>query len=374
MNIDIIKDIINLIKNEEYFSRDILIGEEPQFSDRRYSPYPLSKKNVKKFSLLDNNSKVCFIDGGNIELFSSPTFYLGLVRIYFNIFRNNKICIPKKIPQKYEFYVFGKAISKGNDIDFNYKLFPFNDNTKVSLNEEDMTIGSHDPSISSQFFRAELGSVCGIARRFLEWKVSEIIIDEELSSGDVIVRDGSLQTAIKGESKYSDRAYTAAEKKHVTFCGVAKRSKLYTTKGRSLTYTIKLIGNKIYPNEMWYYYPVADINHSDHKAEMYFVKFHPFSNYIFRFEIEKDRSKILGEKGVEEILGLIASNSVDLRFPGYPFGLVDADYVARLRDDEMETHKALFMSQCDDDNLLKFINDNISVEDAHDILDSLQWG
>ncbi|KYC51528.1 MAG: hypothetical protein AMQ74_01116 [Candidatus Methanofastidiosum methylothiophilum] len=374
MNIDIIRDIINLIKNEENYSRDILVGEEPHFSDKRYDPYPLSEKNVNKFSLFDNNSKVCFIDGGNIELFSSPTFYLGLVRIYFNLFRNNKILAPRKIPQKYEFYVFGKAKSKGKDIDFNYRLFPFNKNTNISLNEEDMTIDSHDPSISSQIFRAELSSVCGIARRFLEWKISEIIIDEELEEGDIIVRDGSLQTAIKGESKYSDKAYAAAEKKQVTFCGVAKRSKLYTTKGRSLTYTIKLIGNKIYPNDMWYYHPIADINHSDHKAEMYFVKFHPSSKYIFRFEIEKNKSKILGENGVKEILGLIASNSIDLRFPGYPFGLVDADYIARVRSDEMETHKALFMSQCDDESILKYINDNISVEDAHDILDSLQWG
>jgi hypothetical protein len=72
-------------------------------------------------------------------------------------------------------------------------------------------------------------------------------------------------------------------------------------------------------------------------------------------------------------LGIIASNSVDLRFPGYPYGLVDADYIARLRKDEMETQKALFISLCNDKDVLKFIEENISVEDAHDVLDKLQW-
>ena len=123
---------------------------------------------------------------------------------------------------------------------------------------------------------------------------------------------------------------------------------------------------------MWYYHPIVDINYLDHNAEMYFVKFHPSSRYVFRFEIQKNRVKLLGEEGIKEVLGLIASNSMDLRFPGYPFGLVDADYIARVRNDEKETHTALFRSLCDDEKIIKFINENTSVEDAHGVLDSLQ--
>ena len=59
------------------------------------------------------------------------------------------------------------------------------------------------------------------------------------------MRDGSLQTAITGESNYSKKAYQAAENKEVIFCGIAKRSKLYTSKGRSLSYAIKLLENKV---------------------------------------------------------------------------------------------------------------------------------
>ena len=373
MNIEIIKDIINLIKSEEKSRQDIFDGEQPQFSDKRYSSFPLDKNNVREFDLFDENKKVTYIDGGNIELISSPSIYLGLVRIYFNIFMNNKIVMPNNLPQKFEFYVFGKALGNEKDIDFNFKLFPFSKEYGFDLEDADKTINSHDPTISNRNFRAELGSVCGVARRFLEWKVSELIIQKELGKGDILVRDGSLQTAITGESNYSKKAYQAAEDKKVTFCGIAKRSRLYTSKGRSLSYAIKLLGNKICPNKLWYYYPVAEINHPDHSAEMYFVKFHPSSRYTFRFEIEKNRAKELSRKGIEEILGIIASNSVDLRFPGYPYGLVDADYIARIRSDEKETQKALFMSLCDDEEILRFIDENISVEDAHDVLDSLQW-
>jgi len=373
MNIEIIKDIINLIKSEDNYSRDVLDGEEPQFSDKRYSSFPLSKNNVREFIIRDQSKRVTYIDGGNIELLSSPSVYLGLVRIYFNIFQNNKIITPKYLPQKFEFYVFGKAIGKGKGINFYFKLFPFSKDYGVDIEEADKTINSHDPTISNRNFRAELGSVCGIARRFLEWKISELIIQKELEKGDIVVRDGSLQTAITGEYNYSKKAYEAATEKEVTFCGVAKRSRLYTSKGRSLPYAIKLLGNKMCPKKLWYYYPIAEINHPDHNAEMYFVKFHPSSRYTFRFEIEKNKAKALGREGVEELLGTIASNSVDLRFPGYPYGLVDADYIARIRGDEKETHKALFLSLCDDEEILKFIDENISVEDAHDFLDSLQW-
>ena len=373
MNIEIIKDIINLIKSEENYGHDILDGEEPQFSDKRYSSFPLSQNNVAEFRLCDQDKKVTYIDGGNIELLSSPSIYLGLVRIYFNIFKNNKIIMPKHLPQKFEFYVFGKAIGTGKDIDFQFKLLPFSTEYTIDLEEADKTINSNDPTISNRNFRAELGSVCGIARRFLEWKISELIIQKELEKGDILVRDGSLQTAISKESNYSKKAYEAATAKEVTFCGVAKRSRLYTSKGRSLPYAIRLLGNKMCPKKLWYYHHVAEINHPDHNAKMYFVKFHPSSRYTFRFEIEKDRANILGKEGVEEVLGIIASNSIDLRFPGYPYGLVDADYIARIRGDEKETHKALFMSLCDDEEILRFIDENISVEDAHDVLDSLQW-
>ena len=372
MNIEIMKDIINQIKSEENYNNDILDDEEPQFSDYRYISHPLKNINVKTFSHSNKDAKICYIDGGNIDLISSPSFYLGLVRVYFNIFRNNKLITPNKLSQKFEFYVLGKSAGKGKDIDFSFKLFPFTDNYIINPNEVDLTFDSKDPSISNQNFRAQLSFVCGIARRFLEWKISEIIIEQELDKGDIIVRDGSLQTAIKGESDFSKRVYAAADKKGVTFCGVAKSSRLYTNKGRSLSYAIRLLGNNLYPNDMWYYHPIVDINYLDHNAEMYFVKFHPSSRYIFRFEIQKNRAKKLREEGIKEVLGLIASNSMDLRFPGYPFGLVDADYIARVRNDEKETHTALFRSLCDDEKIIKFMNENTSVEDAHGVLDSLQ--
>jgi len=373
MNIEAIKDIINLIKSEEKYSLDVLIDEEPQFSDKRYFPIILNENNVNELPIIGGDNKVTYIDGGNIDLFSSPSMYLGLVRIYFNIFKNNKVILPKNIPQKYEFYVFGSSSGKEKDINFQFKLFPFSKDYQIDFEEADKTINSHDPTISNGNFRAELGIVCSVARRFLEWKVSELVIQNELDKGDILVRDGSLQTAITGESNYSKKAYQAAENKGVIFCGIAKRSKLYTSKGRSLVYAIKLLGNKVCPNKSWYYHPVVEINHPDHSAEMYFVKFYPSSKYVFRFEIEKNMAKSLGREKIEKLFGIIASNSIDLRFPGYPYGLVDADYIARLRKDEMETQKALFMSLCDDKDVLKFIEDNISVEDAHDILDKLQW-
>ena len=69
MNIEAIKDIINLIKSEEKYSLDVLIDERPQFSDKRYFPIILNENNVNELPTIGGDNKVTYIDGGNIDLF-----------------------------------------------------------------------------------------------------------------------------------------------------------------------------------------------------------------------------------------------------------------------------------------------------------------
>ena len=50
-------------------------------------------------------------------------------------------------------------------------------------------------------------------RRFAEWKITERVIDLELESDDIIIRDGSLQTSHKNEYKYVEDVFRKAMEK-----------------------------------------------------------------------------------------------------------------------------------------------------------------
>ena len=46
-----------------------------------------------------------------------------------------------------------------------------------------------------------------LSRRFTEWKLAQEIVKEELAEGDIIVKDGSLQSNFKNEAKYANQLY-----------------------------------------------------------------------------------------------------------------------------------------------------------------------
>ena len=120
---------------------------------------------------------------------------------------------------------------------FSSNFFLFLKITKLIL-KADKTINSHDPTISNGNFRAELGIVCvALQDDFLNGKISELVIQNELDKGDILARDGSLQTAITGESNYS-KGISSREIK-VSFFVVLQKGQNLHVKGKSLVYAIK---------------------------------------------------------------------------------------------------------------------------------------
>ena len=159
-------------------------------------------------------------------------------------------------------------------------------------------------------------------------------MQEELENEDVLVRDGSLQTTVTKESKYANEAYETALQKKVYFTALSKTSVLFTETGQPLFSAIHTLSeNSFMKDHPWYYYPIVTITQPDHQAEMLAVKLHSKSEYVFRFEILKDQvnKNNFGDAGM--IVSSLAANSEDIEFPGYPFGLIDADRFARSQYD-----------------------------------------
>ena len=176
--------------------------------------------------------------------------------MYFSIFDANKSFISQKISNKIEFfsYVFStiKQIGLKKEIFFNVNLWSTDKISNEKLpNPNDLSFDSTDSRITEGTQRPDLARVASITRRFAEWKMATDVVKNELSAGDILVIDGSLQEAFQNESKYTGELSDLAESKGIIICGLSKTSRLYTNSGASLLGAVKQISNQV-DFERWF--------------------------------------------------------------------------------------------------------------------------
>lgn len=350
---DILNDINNVIEYKE--------GDQISPLNNSYFPKPISKDNFHVISTQEssiNNAKLCFIDGGSAELLRAPNFSLFFIRVYANISLENKTINDKKV----EFYCLAKTKIKDEKIFYDVCLFNLSstDNNQFLPDKIDLELFSFDKTIVMGENRAEISKLGDIARRFAEIKLATGIIPE-LDTGDIIVLDGNLRATYTNENKYLDALYKKANEKQVIISALCKTSNLLTEKGNNMITVL----NHLSPQGLWYYYPIMEINEPKHNAEIMFVKLNLSSEYIFRFEICKQQFNI---NNLNPLLDLFVKNSNDYSFPGYPYGLIKADELARISNQEKHylKSKILFNLKHQDQ---KNINSCLKALDAHDVLD-----
>ena len=322
---------------------------EPFFADRHYSAFPLSKNNFHSFEPADE-MPLCFVDGGNSEIISSPSFSASLVRVVAVAFGNSSrinsvssefLCVSTTRAESGRHFYDAEIIHLAGE-----KLLG------------EFSLDSRDPGVSQGGFSVPISATGSAARRFAEWKMAEKAAG--LMEEGALVRDGTLQTAIASEGGYAEAAYGAARRRGIIFTALAKTSSLLTTTGVSLTYAIDSLSSGVKPP--WHYFPITKNTQPDHKAEIYCVKLHD-RGAAFRFEV------LRGQDALAALFASLAFNASDLAFPGYPYGLVVADDEARVPQAEAQALKALFEQFGGED--WREIKKQESATNAHDILDSL---
>jgi hypothetical protein len=329
--------------------------EVPKFFDSGYKPFKISKSNFHKIGKTDNKARVGFIDGGNSEILGAADFSLNVVRIYTSLYKNNK----KIKSKKEEFYALVYACKEDGEIFYKTKLF--SENSVVLIDENDVAFNSFDASLRRGFQRINISSVSGAIRRFSELKAASQVIDE-LGEGDVVVLDGSLQSTLTNEPKYLGGLFKKGLEKGVIISALSKSCTLMTEKGNSLIAVL----SAICPAGRWYYHPIVDINNANHQAEMAFAKFHESATHIFRIEVYKKQRDWLSN-----VLSLVASNSNDPVFLGYPYGLIEADRFARISNHELSYFKTMLSSKLG--GYAAKLNTCLGTRDAHDILDRISY-
>ena len=350
---------------------DVPAGQ-PAFADPRYNSFALNTDYFYPLPKLRHERKIAFIDGGSAEIVGAPNFAVGLTRLYFCVFKGDKRIEAAKIPQRIDFYTVCYAVPRSNQIVYKTELVPVKEEWRKYLPDTaDLELDSFDRTIMLGLQRAPISRILEVARVFAEWRFSSFIAQEELEEGDVLVRDGTLQTTVTHEGKYADEAYQAALQEKVYFTALSKTSTLFTETGQPLFSAIhELSESSRMKDDAWYYYPIATITQPDHKAEMLAVKLHKQSEYVFRFEVLKDQVNKNNFGEVELIISALAENSKDVCFPGYPYGLIDADKFARVSMTEKTVNEFQFRAAVSRevwDKISKFVKSS----DAHELLNRL---
>ncbi len=346
---------------------------EPSFADQRYQPVKLSARNFHSIRLPQTDRTLCYVDGGNAPIACAPDFIVDLTKLHFCRFKGRKRVLSSSLPQTIEFYTVCCATAEGDRIKYETEFVPLREEwTRFLPDVADLKFDSFDKTLMIGRQRAPIARVSSAARAFAEWNLARHVINEELEDGDILVRDGTLQTTTTNESKYANSTYRAAVKNGVIFTGLSKTSSLFTTTGYPLLSSIsKLAESTSFKDGSWFYHPIVVISHPDHRAEMFTVRLHKVSEYIFRFEIFRDQFQVMSMDEVESVIGALAANAHDITFPGYPYGLVEADRLARVTGHERDSKEVQFMSVSAAAGLWDVLLRHVKCMDAHGVLDKL---
>ncbi len=318
----------------------------PQFTQNRYyEPVQISKDNFNSFSFESDQRAIASVDGGNNKIYESPMDSVHLLKVYFNIFENGK---RKENVDPFTSYLICRKVE---DL-IKVELRPLN-NT-IPIDKKEYSLDKNELENNSQTGAAQT------VRKYLEWKTSKYVSEEFLNEGDILIRDGVLQTSVEDERRYAEETYKSVEENSINLVGIAKTSSLMTNKGYPLIASVQELSEDI-DYGLWYYHPIAKNDHPDHKGEMYIVKYHPSSDYAFRTEFYREF-----ESPVEDILGHIASQAKDPTFLGYPYCLVDADKKARVRDEEVK-----YLKNMGSNNMSNSVRYKVNCTNAHDKLSNL---
>ncbi|MBS3817401.1 MAG: hypothetical protein KGY76_07560 [Candidatus Thermoplasmatota archaeon] len=322
---------------------------EPSFSQEQYyDTVPLSEENLNGYDVKNGDRVICCVDGGNNKIYESPTDSIDLIKIYFNLFRGKE-----RVKNFDPWTAF--LVSEFENDEIRCELRPLNDSLPIEklnyvLKDEEME--EKKPSTAGHTIR-----------KYLEWKAMEYAVEEHLGPGDILVKDGVLQTTVERERRFAERTYEKVEENEVVMLGIAKTSSLMTTTGYPLVASVNSMARET-DKDLWYYHPIADNSNPDHKGEMYIVKYHPSSTYAFRTEFYREKS--YKDEVREDVLGHLAFQAKDPIFLGYPYGLVDADKKARVTDEEVE-----YLKNMGDNRMNKTFRDKINSVNAHDKLSNI---
>ena len=321
MKDEILNKIIEAINQKEELDKYIIIEKE--------------RSEIKKENFYSINGefdqKIAFIDGGNSEIIKGANFSLQLIRIYYTIYGNNK----RIKNNRNDYFVLVVAKNKNNNIIYEVNIFGQELKLEFDSFDENLKQGNH---------RILPATIAEHTRKLLEIRKARDLI-QELNNNDLIVRDGDLEENEEIESRFIEELKQDCLNYNIILLGLSKTSTLLTENGNSAIITL----SNIAPENEWIYFT--------NKSEISFVKLNKNSKYVFRLDYLSQQRDLL----ISSLNGL-KNNSRDPIFLGYPYGLIEADKLARVSNNEAQQLNLSLLSK------KKEFEKYQKTVDAHDLL------
>lgn len=286
--------------------------------------FGFNNENYKTLPVTNTATSLAFIDGGQAEILRCASFCVSLIRVNAILFDGLK----KKGELKHEFFLITTPVYQQGSFTYENEIFPLTG--KSLLTKDQLFFKANDPSLRNGNTQAPIEKITGVVRRF-----AELALAATVKSADYIIIDGTLEPTYTGEERY-------LEKLPPNTLAVAKSSSLLTTS--SLNPAIFL--NQQGPPGTWIY----KVN-----AQTSFAKLHKKSKHIFRTE------------GNTDALLALLPHCNDAVFLGYPYGLIVADKLARISNQEKKSLMIQFLLH----PCCKELLPHLQTSNAHDILDSM---
>ena len=335
MNEQIIAEVLDSLVKDSPKIEDQIID----FKHKGYETCTLSQSNFHEIKKEDGKGKAAFIDGGNTGIADAPDFSLQFMRIYTVFYENNT----RISSEKHESFVLLKLAKDG---ELCVKVFPLNNTSlffdaKLKLDDLGVTLGKNS-----------VASIANMYRDLVELKLCK----EASKSARFVVRDSSLFSVNKLQEKALNELITEAEKNSCTLAGLSKTSRLLTENAVSV---IALLSSHC-PKQECYYHPL--IKPVNAKVDIMITRLNKNSDYLFRLDF-------VGER--KELLALLCMNSKDISFPGYPYGLIDADNNARVSNKDKLYFHTLLSTKAG--SQWEKIRKHSNCLNAHSILDRMSF-
>ncbi len=334
---ELIASVRALIKEETSTPADdtVIMG-------RQYLPLCIATANFCAINAAQTplSYTVLFVDGGNSILFSGAGLCIGFIRTAAVLYTDNT-----RVKREVKEFFIVVAEKEGL---FTVKTFP-----KTSF--DGMLFNPEDESLRDGIARSLSTRIVPVVRRFAELEFAAAM--NTAWNPAAIILDGTLESRYPYESEFLE---TLLQSKRA--CALAKTCSITTKNGFPVTTQLRKLG----PVGAWYYYPLVENPNPLHAAEIYFIRLHERSSYVFRFETQ------IGFDGdVNALLSALAQNSTDPVFYGYPYGLIDVDAVARISDEEKQMLQTTFSVKLGKE--WQEFSKRLSSMDAHEILDKIRF-
>lgn len=266
------------------------------------------------------SSEPAFIDGGNCTIIESPSICIQFLRIGCVILKDRKEILQK------EYYVITQ-IHNSEKTQYIARVY-----------ENDKQIDEKVVNGIENGVKAPLSRAGELIRKLYEIKLAQQI------NASAIIMDGTLEA----KNDLEKEEYSKLFQKDAIIIGFAKTNTMLTNTGHS-------VSNRLNKKGKWHYYPLFNSNDECRDAQIVFAKLNESSQHVFMIDI-------YGEQNIVNAIELLSTHSNDLSFPGYPYGLILVDRIARVSDSEKEYLKAKYLEH-------NFISN--SAINAHQILDNM---